>query len=55
MVKQEPVRIITNTILRDARTERRIIELNRLRAYYSLLLAGGVCLLISILWFKGVV
>lgn len=50
MVKHEPVRIVTNPILRDERTERRIMEFYRMRTYYGLLVAGAVMLLIALMW-----
>ena len=47
---REPVRIVTNPLLRDERTERMIQELNRERVLYMMMLAGAVLLLVAILW-----
>lgn len=46
---REPIRIVTNRILRDERTERRIMELQRDRMYYILMLFGAVLLIIALL------
>jgi uncharacterized integral membrane protein len=47
---KENVKIITNEILRDSRTERRIIEMNRERFIYMILLVGAILLLLALLW-----
>lgn len=47
---REAVRIVTNPILRDERTERFIQEQNRERLLYVMLLVGAICLLLGILW-----
>ena len=43
-------RIVTNRILRDESIERRIIEQNRERLMYVMMLAGGIMLVIALLW-----
>lgn len=47
---RENIRIVTNPVLRDERIERRIIEMNRTRMLYGLLLAGAVLILVAIIW-----
>jgi hypothetical protein len=47
---RENFKIVTNRILRDERTERTIIEMNRERFFYGMLLMGSVMLFLAILW-----
>jgi hypothetical protein len=47
---REHLKIITNRILRDERIERRIIEENRERIFYTMILIGGVLVLIAMLY-----
>jgi hypothetical protein len=47
---KEGFRIVTNRILRDHRTERRIIEMNRERFLYAILLLGAIFMLLALLW-----
>jgi hypothetical protein len=42
--------IVTDTIVRDARMERRIIEQNRDRLLYAILLLGSVLMLMAVLY-----
>lgn len=50
MMMRENVKIVTNRILRDERIERRIVEANRERFLYALLVVGGILLLLGLLW-----
>ena len=43
-------KIITDSIVRDPRLERRIIEYNRDRTLYILLFAGAILVMLGILW-----
>lgn len=47
---REFIRIVPNPILRDPRTEQRILEYNRDRFLYQLMLAGSVLMLVAIVW-----
>lgn len=46
---REPVQIIINPALRDARIERRVQELNRQKVAYGLMLAGAILLIMALL------
>jgi hypothetical protein len=43
-------RIVTNRILRNESIERSIIEMNRSRMMYALMVAGGVLLVVAMAW-----
>ena len=43
-------KIVTDNIVRDPRIERRIIEYNRDRVLYVLLLSGSVLMFVSMIW-----
>ena len=43
-------KIVTDSIVRDPRMERRIIEYNRDRTLYMLLFIGSVLIMLGILW-----
>ena len=49
-MNERPFKIVTNEILRDTRTERRIIEMNRERMMYMMLVIGAILLLLALLW-----
>lgn len=53
MVRREPVKIVTNQVLRDERTERRIMDMNKMRVYYLMLTIGSIMILIMLLWGGG--
>jgi hypothetical protein len=46
---RESLHIVTNQVLRDERTERRIQEINRERAFYFMILIGAVLTLYAVL------
>ena len=50
MVKHEPVRIVTNPILRNERIERRVMEIQRDKIFYAVMLIGAILILISLMW-----
>jgi hypothetical protein len=43
-------KIITDRVTRDPRLERRLIEYNRDRVAYIMLLIGGIFMLTAMLW-----
>jgi len=47
---REYVKIVPGKFIRDERTERRIIEMNRDQLIYGLILAGAVLLFLSMVW-----
>jgi hypothetical protein len=47
---RENLKIVTNRILRDERTERRIIEINRERYLYIMIVIGGVLLVYAFMY-----
>lgn len=47
---REHFKIITNNVIRDPSTERKIIELNQERVMFGFMLAGAILLLVAILW-----
>jgi len=47
---RENFKILKAPLLRDPRTERRIIELNRERFIYILLVTGAILVLFGIVW-----
>jgi len=49
-MNERPFKIVTNQILRDSRIERRIIEMNRERMLYLMLVIGAILLLLALLW-----
>lgn len=47
---REEFKIVTNRIVRDERTERRIIEMQRERIFLGLMLAGALMILYVLVW-----
>jgi hypothetical protein len=50
IIASRPYKIVTNQILRDVSTERKIIEMARESIMYVMLATGGVLILIAIMW-----
>lgn len=47
---REHIKIITASVLRDPRTEQRILEYNRDRFLFQLMLVGAFLILLAIVW-----
>lgn len=47
---KERFKIVTGVVVRDPRLERRLIEYNREKVLYGLILAGSVMVLLAILY-----
>lgn len=47
---RERFKIVTGVVVRDPRLERRLIEYNREKVLYGLILAGSVMVLLAILY-----
>lgn len=48
--KRSDFQIVTNTLVRDPRIERQMIELRREQVLYALMLAGAILIFIGVVW-----
>jgi len=49
-MKKRFTKIVPHPVLRDRRTERRIIESNRETIIYGMMAAGGVLIFVALIW-----